>query len=164
MRTCVHSKQIIINNDFLFLKSDLCVISEYQIVGSVVTVANVGDSRVVLGYQQELFPSEGTETINAPKISQSFEYDIPIPTTDTAATTPEDCGSIDCSHAPHTLDVSELDLLHTNKFDENSKINLDFNLSSEIDSKQYHKIRNIQLSSDHKPDVFAEKSRIMLAG
>lgn len=127
-------------------------------------MANVGDSRVVLGYQQELFPLEETETINAPKISQSFEYNIPIPTTDTAATTPEDCGSIDCSHPPHTLDVSELDLLHTNKFDENSKISLDFNQSTGIDSKQYHKIRNIQLSSDHKPDVFAEKSRIMLAG
>ena len=151
-------------NDFLVLKSNVFVIYEYWTAGSVVTVANVGDSRVVLGYQQELFPLEGTETINAPKISQSFEYNISIPTTDTAATTPEDCGSIDCSHPPHTLDVSELDLLRTNKFDENSKISLDFNQSSKIDSKQHHKIRNIQLSSDHKPDVFAEKSRIMLAG
>ena len=130
-------------------------------LGSVVTVANVGDSRVVLGYQQELFPLEGMEPVKVATILVPPESTILIPTTDTAATTPEDCGSIDCSHS-QTPVAPELDFSLMKDHEEEVKCKNVCTYSAE--PRQYHKIRNIQLSSDHKPDVPAEKTRIMLAG
>jgi hypothetical protein len=91
--------------------------------------------------------------------------------TDTAATTPEDCGSIECSNSnsisksnsqSHSLGVTELDLSLIKDCDTVLKANQ--NIIKSLETRKYHKIRNVQLSSDHKPDVPKEKSRIVLAG
>lgn len=139
---------------------------ECWMTGSVVTVANIGDSRVVLGYRQELFSLDGY--VEEPEMFAPF---APTTPTDTAATTPEDCGSIECSNSnpvsksnsqSHSLGVSEVDLSCMKDCDAVQKANQ--NIIKSLETRQYHKIRDIQLSSDHKPDVPKEKSRIMLAG
>lgn len=130
------------------------------------TVANIGDSRVVLGYRQELFSVDGH--VEESELFKPFASTTP---TDTAATTPEDCGSIECSNSnpisksnsqSHLLGVTELDLSLIKDCDTVLKANQ--NIIKSLETRKYHKIRNVQLSSDHKPDVPKEKSRIMLAG
>jgi hypothetical protein len=131
-----------------------------------VTVANIGDSRVVLGYRQELFSVDGH--VEESELYKPFACTTP---TDTAATTPEDCGSIEYSNSnpisksnsqSHSLGVTELDLSLIKECDTVLKANQ--NIRKSLKTRKHQKIRNVQLSSDHKPDVPKEKSRIMLAG
>ena len=89
------------------------------------TVVNLGDSRVVLGYVKETYP-HNNYTVRASSLS-------------TAGTTPED----DSCVTPKSS---------TDKRDESH------------DFRTFNSPKHVQLSTDHKPDVPEERSRILKSG
>ena len=136
------------------------------------TVANVGDSRAVLGYVKEVYPTE-THTLERPR-------PLPFPPApESAATSPEDVRSFDFScpqpqPSQPTLKpvLTESETLDPTK-EELGPDRTGSNVTTAAPApptdrrtrqREFNKAVSVQLSSDHKPDVPDERNRILKSG
>ena len=118
----IHTCSSVHSSIYLFIR---LLIHFSFFAGTVVTVVNLGDSRVVLGYVKEMYPHNN--------------YTVRTSSLSTAGTTPEDGGCV----TPKSS---------TDKRDEPH------------DFRTFNSPKHVQLSTDHKPDVPEERSRILKSG
>lgn len=135
-------------------------------------MANVGDSRAVLGYVKEIYPTQ-THAIERPQ-------PLHFPSApESAATSPEDMRSFDFN-CPHPRLPQRKPVWTESKVpdptEEYSRIghNDDYvataapapppGMRTQQRQREFNSAVSVQLSSDHKPDVPEERNRILKSG
>mmetsp|Transcript_20476 Transcript_20476/g.19801 ORF Transcript_20476/g.19801 Transcript_20476/m.19801 type:complete len:570 (-) Transcript_20476:129-1838(-) len=117
--------------------------------GTLVTVANVGDSRVVLGYKKEIVKNGSLLT-------------------DTAGTSPEDVSSIHSAQDTVSQKGSSFETKLSGHLaspvEQKIQLAIEVKEINLIDERIFGESTVIPLSYDHKPDMPAEKAVILEAG
>lgn len=148
--------------------------SHPHLSGTLVTVANVGDSRAVLGYVKEVYPTE-THALESTRPAP-----IPLPSApESAATSPEDTRSID-PNCPLPRPLQEKPVWTESKVQDPEDENFvpdhpDVCVTATspapapspnkpIQKREFSKAVCIQLSVDHKPNIDEERNRILKTG
>lgn len=124
-----------------FSITDITMSFYYFLSGTIVTVANVGDSRVILGYQKDISPPGSTprpkNRVTAPDSPGTSHEEISVhlkpKNGEDASARPEDCFSNGADGV-------------------------------EVDNRQWGIITTMPLSTDHKPDDPREAAVIIAAG
>ena len=122
-----------------FIINDITTCFYCFLSGTIVTVANVGDSRVILGYQKDISPPGSSprpkNRVTAPDSPSTSheEISVHLKNGEDASARPEDCFS------PGGDGV-------------------------EVDNRQWGIITTMPLSTDHKPDDPREAAVIIAAG